>query len=155
MCIRDRTCSHHLNLRFWSGGFLFNSSYELSISRLPSRVPRLILPGYGHFHFLSGYGLIYFVFLLCNQHSPCFFPDVDRCVLISVHHISAFTSVYSLWQFQFLFYISTYAAFLAGRKKTVDLYQFAQRRNSIPRLDFIRYPTEIITSMRIILGQSA
>ena len=49
-----------LNHRFWSGGFLFNGSTEPSIHRLPSRVPRLFLPGYGHFITLSGYGHISF-----------------------------------------------------------------------------------------------
>ena len=34
------TCSHHLNLWFWSGGFLLNGSTESSIYKLSSRAPR-------------------------------------------------------------------------------------------------------------------
>ena len=36
------TCSHHLNHRFWSGGFLLNGSTEPSIYKLSSRAPRFI-----------------------------------------------------------------------------------------------------------------
>ena len=37
------TCSHHLNLWFWSGGFLLNGSTEPSIYKLSSRAPRFLL----------------------------------------------------------------------------------------------------------------
>ena len=35
-------CSHHLNPRFWSGGFLLNGSIEPSIYKLSSRTPRFL-----------------------------------------------------------------------------------------------------------------
>ena len=51
------TCSHHLNPRFWSGGFLLNDSNEPSIYKLSSRAPRFFLPDTGVFSYLlSGYG---------------------------------------------------------------------------------------------------
>ena len=46
------TCSHHLNPRFWSGGFLLNDSTEPSIYKLSSRVPRFFLPGHGRIFLL-------------------------------------------------------------------------------------------------------
>ena len=42
MILRYVTCSHHLNHRFWSGGFLLNGSTEPSIYKLSSRAPRFI-----------------------------------------------------------------------------------------------------------------
>ena len=52
------TCSHHLNHRFWSGGFLLNGSTEPSIYKLSSRAPRFFCPDTGIFLIisLSGYG---------------------------------------------------------------------------------------------------
>ena len=46
------TCSHHLNPRFWSGGFLLNDSTEPSIYKLSSRAPRFFLPGHGRIFLL-------------------------------------------------------------------------------------------------------
>ena len=45
------TCSHHLNPRFWSGGFLLNGSTEPSIYKLSSRAPRFFCPDTGMFSY--------------------------------------------------------------------------------------------------------
>ena len=45
------TCSHHLNLWFWSGGFLLNGSTEPSIYKLSSRAPRFFYPDTGMFSY--------------------------------------------------------------------------------------------------------
>ena len=72
------TCSHHLNHRFWSGGFLLNGSIESSIYKLSSRAPRFFCPDTDS---------------LCCQHPSCLFTDADRCIMISVHLISTLTVI--------------------------------------------------------------
>ena len=98
------------------------------MSQVSAGYPRVsrdcFLPGYGHFYLFVRLRTYFHFSPLAYQHSSCFFPNVDRCVFVSVHHISTVTSVYALRQLQLLFYLSAYAAFLAGRKETVDLYQF-------------------------------
>ena len=84
------TCSHHLNPRFWSGGFLLNGSIEPSIYKLSSRAPRF-------FARTRAYFITYCpdTDSLCCQHLSCFFTDIDRCISISVHLISTRTAINS------------------------------------------------------------
>ena len=84
------TYSHHLNPRFWSGGFLLNGSIEPSIYKLSSRAPRF-------FARTRAYFITYCpdTDSLCCQHPSCFFTDIDRCISISVHLISTRTAINS------------------------------------------------------------
>ena len=106
------TCSHHLNPRFWSGGFLLNDSTEPSIYKLSSRVPRFFLPGHGRifllivriqtvyavplptfFHFFEKSCLFH---LNLFFHKKQFFFDLLSCRLFLLYHESRWrTSVLS------------------------------------------------------------
>ena len=63
------TCSHHLNLRFWSGSFLFNSSSEPGFTSYP-RVPRGFSARLRAYSILSGYGLIFLMYTACAALLP-------------------------------------------------------------------------------------
>ena len=110
------------------------------------RVPRdCFKPGYGLFdypvrlrtHFLFG-------FLLCSQHSPCFFTDIDCCIFIPVHDASTVTAINPFGKLQLFFHVSAHAASFAGWKESVNLYQFLSLLLQLICQNIAKHPVTVI-----------